>query len=52
MSTSDFGSRNVVRDLRVSRISWDKLGCGFSRYLWSIVRVSQGLGYEKNEHLC
>ena len=40
--------------LGVSRISWDKLGCGFLGICknWSSIRVLQGLGYEKNERLC
>ena len=36
VSTSDFGSRNVLRALGVFRVGWDKLGCGFFGYLQKI----------------
>ena len=49
-----FGSMNVLRDLGVSRISWDKLRCVFwvSAKIRALLRFFSGVGYEKNERFC
>ena len=50
VNISDFGSRNVLRDLGVSKVGWDEIGWVWLEHLQKVEKTSEGSCYVWGEY--